>query len=142
MHKVTGGCHCGNIRVHLDLTRDPGTYGPRACDCDFCRKHRAAYISDPHGALRITIQRELDHSGYRQGAGLAEFLICRNCGVLVGVLYRQEDSLYAAVNVNATETPADFGLEQPVSPKTLGGPEKAQRWQQVWFSEVVISEPS
>jgi hypothetical protein len=136
MHKVTGSCHCGNIRVEMDLTRAPGTIRPRACDCDFCRKHRAAYISDAHGTLLIRIEEEHESGRYFQGDGLAEFLVCRRCGVLVGVLYRLEDRLYAAINVNATDRPAEFGIEQPVSPKKLSGTEKSQRWQEIWFSTV------
>jgi hypothetical protein len=26
---VAGGCHCGNICVHLELKREHSTYGPR-----------------------------------------------------------------------------------------------------------------
>jgi hypothetical protein len=103
MQRVGGGCHCGNIRVELELTRTAGTYNPRACDCDFCRKHRAAYVSDPQGSLLILIRDERDSGRYAQGSGQAELLLCRNCGVLVSPLYRQAGRLYAAVNANIVE---------------------------------------
>jgi hypothetical protein len=138
MHKASGGCHCGNIRVDLELTRAPGTYIPRACDCDFCRKHGAAYVSDAHGSVLIRIKDPGKSGKYRQGSGLAEFLLCKNCGVLVGVLHRGEHGLYAAVNVNATDVRTDFGTEQPVSPKNLSGSEKTQRWQEIWFANVKL----
>src|ERR1700692_2772561 len=32
MHMVSGGCHCGNILVDLELASAPGAYSPRACD--------------------------------------------------------------------------------------------------------------
>ena len=141
MHKVSGGCHCGNIRVEMELTRAPGMYGPRACDCDFCRKHGAAYISDPDGSLLIRIEDEGDSGKYRQGSGLAECLVCRNCGVLVGALYLSGDRLYAAVNVNAADARRTFGPEAPVSPKMLSGAEKTQRCQEIWFSKVDLVYP-
>jgi hypothetical protein len=138
MHKASGGCHCGNIRVDLEFTRAPGTYIPRACDCSFCRKHSAAYVSDARGSVLIRIKDPGNSGKYRQGSGQAEFLVCRNCGVLVGVLHRTESGLYAAVNVNATDVRTDFGTEQPASPQNLSANEKTQRWQEIWFSNVNI----
>jgi hypothetical protein len=138
MHKVNGGCHCGNIRVDIELARVPGTYIPRACDCDFCRKHGASYVSDPQGSLLIRIRDERQSGSYRQGSGLAEFLHCRNCGVLVGALYRSDGRLYAAVNAQAVDARVPFGAEQPVSPKKLSDSEKMGRWQDVWFSNVSV----
>jgi hypothetical protein len=122
--------------VELDLSRLPGTYNPRQCDCDFCRKHGAAYVSDVHGSLLIRIRDERNSGMYRQGNGLAECLLCRNCGVLVSVLYRAEQGLYAAVNVNATDVRTDFGARQTISPKKLTETDKVQRWQEIWFSKV------
>ncbi|MGB9430426.1 MAG: aldehyde-activating protein [Gammaproteobacteria bacterium] len=138
MIKISSGCHCGNLRIDLELTRAPDTYNPRACDCDFCRKHSAAYVSDPQGSLAIRIQDESLRGTYRQGSGQAEFLFCTHCGVLVGVLYRNDGRLYAAVNAKAVEGGKAFGAEQPISPKTLSASEKVKRWQDVWFSNVSI----
>lgn len=137
MQKLGGGCHCGNIRVELELTRTAGTYNPRACDCDFCRKHRAAYVSDPQGSLLILIRDERDCGRYAQGSGRAELLLCRNCGVLVGPLYPEAGRLYAAVNANVVEGVA-FGAQQPVSPRTLSADDKVKRWKEVWFSNVTV----
>ncbi|MHB8406154.1 MAG: GFA family protein [Gammaproteobacteria bacterium] len=138
MHSASGGCHCGNIRVELELARAPDSYHPRACDCDFCRQHNAAYVSDPQGSLVIRIKDQRLSGRYRQGSGQAEFLFCGNCGVLVGVLYRHDGRVYAAVNAKAVEGGKSFGAEQPVSPKTLSASEKARRWQDIWFSNISI----
>jgi len=138
MQTLAGGCHCGNIRIELDLTRAAGTYSPRACDCDFCRKHQAAYISDPQGALRLTVREQRDATRYAQGSGQAELLLCRNCGVLVSPLFTDSGRLYGSVNVNAVEGAAAFGPRQPVSPQTLSPEEKAQRWKTLWFSDVTL----
>ena len=140
MHKASGGCHCGNIRVDLELTRAPNTYTPRACDCDFCRKHGAAYVSDADGSVLISTKDPGNSGKYRQGSGQAEFLLCRSCGVLVGVLHRVEHRLYAAINVNAADVRADFGTQQPASPKSLSANEKARRWQEIWFANVKLTD--
>jgi hypothetical protein len=138
MHKVSGGCYCGNIGFEMGLTQAPDAYNPRACDCDFCRKHGAAYVSDARGSLLIRIKDEGASGKYRQGSGQAEFLLCRNCGVLVSVLFRNEGRLYGTVNAQAVDALTSFGTQKPVSPKMLSGDEKAVRWQDVWFSDVGV----
>jgi hypothetical protein len=136
MHPVTGGCYCGNVLVELQLSKEPQHYNPRACDCGFCRKHGAAYLSDPRGSLQIRIQDPRQSATYRQGNELAEMLLCTRCGVLVGALYREDGQVYATVNAKAVEGAQPFGSEQAVSPKQLPGEEKVSRWKKLWFSNV------
>jgi len=136
MHPLKGGCHCGNILLELQLTHEPGSYHPRACDCAFCRKHGAAYISDSQGSLRIRINDPSRSATYRQGNELADMLLCTHCGVLVGAVYRAEGRIYATVNVKVIEGAAAFGAEQPVSPQKLSGDAKIARWKDLWFSSV------
>ena len=73
---------------------------------------------------------------YRQGGGQAEFLLCRNCGVLVGVFYRSHSQLYGTVNAKVVA--AEFGAPRPASPKQLSDQDKVQRWQELWFPEVRV----
>lgn len=136
-YAVSGGCHCGNIRVDLELTTEPSSRHPRACDCDFCRKHGAAYVSDPQGSLRLKIDDRSRTNAYRQGSDLAEMLLCTRCGVLVGALYRSAGRIYATLNVRVLEG-ASFGAEQTVSPKKLGADDKISRWRELWFSDVKV----
>jgi hypothetical protein len=139
MHTVKGGCHCGNLRVTADLTGPPAAYRPRACDCDFCRTHAAAYVSDPRGSLLVRVGDERAVARYRQGNGLAEMLLCGNCGVLVAAVYQHERALYGVVNAKVLDGWQDFGAAQVVSPRTLSGEEKVSRWQGIWFSDVTIA---
>jgi hypothetical protein len=136
---IHGGCHCGQIQLFAELAQVPGAYPPRACDCDFCRKHGAAYISDPAGKLRIQLSSQSAVSRYRQGSGTAQFLVCTNCGVLVAVLHRTGATTYGAINANAISGPTAFAPAKSVSPKTLSPTEKVQRWQNVWFADVEVS---
>jgi hypothetical protein len=136
--RLAGRCHCGNIRVTVDLTDAPAAYAPRACDCEFCRKHGAAWVSDPQGSLLIQIRNEGDTGRYAQGAGIAEMLLCRNCGVLVGALWR-ERRLYGVVNVSVLDERAAFADPQQVSPRTLSADAKRSRWQSIWFANVTLT---
>jgi hypothetical protein len=138
MYRVSGRFHCGSIRVELEFAGTPSAYNPRACDCDFCRKHCAAYVSDAKGSVRIRIKDERADGRYRQGSGQAEFLLCRTCGVLVGALHQSDGRTYAAVNVRVVDVRGDFGAELPVSPKTLSESEKVKRWRDIWFSKVDV----
>jgi hypothetical protein len=139
MDTVSGGCHCGNILMELTLTRAPDSYRPRACDCSFCRKHGAAYVSDPHGSLHIGVRDEHEVARYRQGSGQAQLLLCRRCGVLVAAVLDHDGRLYAAVNARAIDAAVLFGAEQSVSPQSLSGEDKVKRWQGIWFSNVSCS---
>jgi hypothetical protein len=138
MHKLNGSCHCGNILLELELARAPSAYNPRACDCDFCRKHGASYVSDPQGSLQIRIRDERDCGKYRQGSAIADCLLCRNCGVLVGISHWHDGRQYAAVNAKVVDVRVNFGPEQPVSPKKLSEGEKVGRWREIWFANVAV----
>ena len=141
MHTVTGGCYCGSVLVNIRLSREPASYNPRACDCGFCRKHGAAYISDARGSLEIEIGAA-EHTGrYRQGSETADCLFCRRCGVLVGVTCEIDGCLYGTVNVRSLDAAALFGPQQPVSPQQLSATEKLQRWQGLWFPTRINIRP-
>jgi hypothetical protein len=138
MHTVTGGCYCGNVLLKIRLTRAPASYNPRACDCGFCRKHGAAYISDALGSMEVEIGASGDRGSYRQGSEAADCLFCRRCGVLIGVTCEMDGRSYGAVNVKSLSPATPFGPEQPVSPKQLSAPDKLQRWRDLWFPDVIV----
>jgi hypothetical protein len=60
------------------------------------------------------------------------------CGVLVAVLYEDDERMYAAINARAVDVSAHWGDAQSVSPKELSAAEKAARWRDVWFADVKI----
>ncbi|UCH48477.1 MAG: aldehyde-activating protein [Betaproteobacteria bacterium] len=138
-HRYTGGCDCGNIRVDTELTIDPASYQPRACDCSFCRKHGAAYVTDANGKVAILVKDNSELRKHRNGSELADFLICKRCGVLVGGLYQDGAGRYATINVNSIDANEEFGQPVPVSPKTLSAEQKKSRWKELWFSDVTVT---
>lgn len=75
---------------------------------------------------------------YHQGSGIADFLFCRQCGVLVGVSFQQAQHIYATINANIIKA-AGFGDTCSASPKKFSIAEKIARWQAVWFSYVSIN---
>lgn len=136
MMEIQGKCHCGKVSVRVRLTDEPETYAPRACDCDFCTRHGARYLSDPKGSLEFEVADESGLSRYRQGAELADMLFCSNCGILVGACYEDDSGLFGVVN--ARLFPQLFGEETVVSPKQLGPEEKTERWKKIWFGDMRI----
>lgn len=77
---------------------------------------------------------------YRQGNNIADMVICADCGVLAGAMYRTEDNLYAVINSLIIDGDITFGELKTVSPKQLTADEKVTRWTDVWFSGVVLDD--
>ena len=139
LYPVAGSCHCGAIRVEVGLAQSPAHYAPRACDCSFCRKHAAAYVSDPAGSLRISVAEPQLLGVYHQGSGSADCLVRTRCGVLVGIAYSEAGRLFATLNSRIIDSEARFADPLVVSPRTLTAAEKVERWRALWFADVTIA---
>jgi hypothetical protein len=127
-----GGCHCGSLRWTLDTGIALAVFAPRACDCDFCTRHHAAWVSDPNGALHLRDTGEHVRR-YRQGSAQADFLFCDSCGVLVAVTCIGDDGvLRGAVNCNGFEERQLLGPEVVASPQRLPPEAKLARRSQLW----------
>ena len=83
---LRGSCHCGNLQLELAATRSPGELPVRLCGCSFCRRVQPRYTSDPQGRVTVRVQDAAQLSRYRFGLALADFLVCRRCGVYVAAL--------------------------------------------------------
>lgn len=133
-----GGCHCGQIRLAFSTQLNSSQIIPRACDCSFCQKHGAAYVSDPAGHLSVTIGRPGALHRYQQGSNTADFLLCAQCGVLVAVIFEHNARIYGAVNARSLEGATGFGDAVPASPQLLAPGEKLARWLQLWIPDVQL----
>jgi hypothetical protein len=100
-----GGCHCGAIRVRLESERPASELPIRVCRCGFCSKHRPRFTSDPAGHVTIELASEAAVSRYRFGLRLADFLICRSCGVFVAAY---EPDGRAVLNLDVLDDARDF----------------------------------
>jgi hypothetical protein len=90
--KYKGGCHCGNLWIEFETSRNPAEIELRACQCTFCRKHGSLAATDPAGRLAIGAAHGKNFGRYAFGLRTAEYLICKTCGVYV-----------AAVTIGASE---------------------------------------
>jgi hypothetical protein len=104
---LDGACHCGALTIQLDTVCAPGELAVRTCGCSFCRKHRPRYTSDPAGSVTIRAPAEADLIRYRFGLRLADFLICRTCGVFVAA-YEPGAPGRAVINLDTLARADDF----------------------------------
>ncbi len=117
--KITGGCHCGNLKIELETALEPRTLPLRACQCTFCRAHGSLSTSDPQGHITIQVADGQELMRYRFGLRIADFLICRRCGVYVAALTELDDGQYAVLNANALECRGQ--MDSPVQPMDYDG---------------------
>ncbi len=99
--RISGRCHCGNIRFELAWPEASTDITARECGCSFCQKHRGAWTSHPDARLDIVVANAADHSRYRFGTETADFHVCARCGVAPVVTSDIESNCYAVVNVHA-----------------------------------------
>ena len=93
-----GGCHCGNLRVRLRLSKSPEDNALRACTCSFCRSH--SMVADAEGLFEVWADDWSLVENYRFGTRTCDFLICRRCGVFVAAVSEMTSETRAVVNVN------------------------------------------
>ncbi len=137
-YRLTGACHCGRLHVQFDTKHAPASVHPRACDCSFCRKHQAAYVSDNQGRLTFIIHDPAAMQRYQQGSEAADFMLCNRCGVLLGVVFSDDQRIYGAVNYQCLDERDHFATEQIASPQTYSADEKLQCWRQLWTPNVAF----
>lgn len=104
----SGQCHCGNIAVKLTTLSSAKDTQIRACECSFCRKHKAQYISDPEGNLDISVREPEQLQRYRFGQKTADFLFCKICGIYVAAIFCERDRYYGILNLNTLDRNEEF----------------------------------
>lgn len=136
---LRGSCHCGRIGLAFSIAQAPATLHPRACDCSFCTRHGAAWVSDPAGRLSMSVRGADTLGEYRQGSSTARFLLCRHCGVLVAVVADHAARLHGAVNARCLDGDTRLGDRQPASPQRLAPEQRRLRWSKLWVPDVVLA---
>jgi hypothetical protein len=109
--KHAGGCHCGNLRITLTLSKAPGDCELRACQCSFCRGHGARTTADPQGALALEVRDPSKLNRYRFGLKTADYLMCSDCGVYLAAVCDTPAGKRATINVNCLDDRAAFTRE-------------------------------
>jgi hypothetical protein len=103
-----GFCHCGNLQVHVRLTKPPAENLIRSCGCSFCRSHGTRTVSDPSGQVDIRASDWALVGRYRFGTRTADYLICRQCGAYIAALCETSAGLRAVVNTLCLGARDDF----------------------------------
>lgn len=139
MRKITGGCHCRNIRYEFVWPLDELEIPVRACSCSFCTKHRGTYTSHPEAELEATIADATLVTYYRFGTETADFYVCSQCGVVPFVVSHIDARDHAVVNVHTFED-VDPSVLIPRTTnfdgETLDG--RLDRRKKTWMSTVSI----
>jgi hypothetical protein len=134
-HQYRGKCCCGLVTFSVYLPQTIGEYAPRACDCDFCTYREITYLSDPDGAVEV--HSKIPLKTITQGSGLAKFLSCEECNVVVAVVNSFYSGLKGAINATLIEEKQQLQKDIAVSPKLLTKKEKINRWDSVWLKVTV-----
>jgi hypothetical protein len=114
-------CHCGALTARYRTAIAPADWSVRACQCSFFRSHGALATSDPEGSLEFRSTDTTQVHRYRFGGRTAEFSVCRECGVYVGVQMVSEEGRFGVLNVLSlrpllalpTAEPMDYGAVYP-----------------------------
>lgn len=101
MVEYLGRCHCGNLSVRYQTALAPSAWSIRACQCSFCRSHGAVSTSDPAGQIEFRAASPEKLQRYRFGSRTADAILCRECGVYLGVQMSTDAGRFAVLNVNA-----------------------------------------
>ena len=101
LRRISGSCHCGNIRLWFERPAEPTAIAVRACGCTFCRKHQGLWTSHPGGSFTLDIAEAARVTDYRFGTRSATFHVCAQCGVVPIVTCNIDSRRYAVLNANA-----------------------------------------
>jgi hypothetical protein len=132
-YEYAGRCHCGAIACTVQSGIRAGDFALRSCDCSFCARHGAVYLSDPAGRLDLRSASTGALIVYRQGSGTARMLACAACATLVGAFLPDGERLYGAVNARCIDDWASLGAVKPIAVGGMSAADKAARWKQVWM---------
>lgn len=96
--ELHGTCHCGALAGTFYSGNSAEQIQLRACSCSFCRRHGAATFSDPSGQF-VLHSSPNNIRTYTFGQGVAETILCRQCGVYVCMLMKNDvGGLLATIN--------------------------------------------
>ncbi len=135
MTHIDGQCHCGAVRVTFETNVNLNDIEVRACQCGFCRRHGARTISD-HGGHMLIAAMPGAIKRYSFGDHVAEFLICRECGVYVAAVMGEDAAggMRGTLNVNVLDSRVlRLKASAPVSYDSQGPEEKVERRLMRWM---------
>lgn len=126
---IQGSCNCGRWQVNVSVEKSLCDLNPRICDCDYCKAHPSAVMSDPSMKINLVGGKAIfDQNGDR----LAKFYRCELCGDLLAVGCYIGGVLRGAVNSNLFGVINHFGEPIKIQPRLLSSDERQERWSKLW----------
>ena len=121
---IQGACSCGQWQVKVRVDNAMIDLNPRVCDCNYCRTHPSAVISDPSMKIEFTGGESMfDQNGDRQ----AKFFRCNRCGDLLAVACCIDSELRGAVSSGLFDETYVFGEPVQIQPWLLSSKERLER---------------
>lgn len=138
MNAWRGRCHCGAVGFEYRTAKPVAEWPVRACQCSFCRKHGAAYTSDPAGSLRFVHEDAAQLSRYRFGQKTADFVFCGRCGGYLGAMTEEDGAPLMVINLRAFDPepaglPAAQGMSYEGESRDARDSRRAERWTPVIY---------
>ncbi len=103
MHTCKGGCHCGRVRIEVEV---PDAVVVRRCNCSICQKSGYLHLIVTADQFRLLAGKE-SLSGYRFHTGQARHLFCEHCGIKSFYIPRSHPDGFS-VNLNCLELAAEI----------------------------------
>lgn len=77
MHTCPGGCHCGRVKISIEI---PDKITVHRCNCSICRKSAYLHLIVPASRFNLISGEQSLHE-YRFHTGVARHLFCQHCGI-------------------------------------------------------------
>lgn len=77
MYKCEGSCHCGRVRIEVDI---PGEITVHRCSCSICKKSGYLHLIVNADKFQL-LSGEQELTEYNFHTGVARHLFCKHCGV-------------------------------------------------------------
>ncbi len=127
---IYGQCSCGNLKIKWNCI--DYSMSPRACQCEYCLSHNAAYVSKPGSVFELSVKDETQHKIVTQGSNTAFFHECSYCQSVVAVTAEIDGELYGIINANILSNKFEFAASVKTNFDGQTKQDKQKRWQQNW----------
>ena len=95
MQTVSGGCHCGRVKLEVKIPNDITVH---QCSCSICQKSGYLHLIVPAVRFKL-LSGENELQEYRFHTGVARHLFCGHCGIKSYYVPRSHPESFS-VNLN------------------------------------------
>lgn len=103
MYKCEGGCHCGRVKINVEI---PASVTVNRCNCSICQKSGYLHLIVPAERFQL-LSGEESLTEYTFHTGVARHLFCKHCGIKSFYVPRSHPDGYS-VNLNCLDVPEEI----------------------------------